>query len=160
MKSTKIISLVATALAVAGGAFLLTGFLVTRGYPVVLSPTNFSITLVAIAAVIALLGIPLWRYRSALKKPNGGPRPKRVDPFYAVRVLLLAKATSISGSIFVGWHFGLVLFQLFSPIVVLDAIGRNLFALIAAILMVISGFITESVCRLPDSGDDTEAAAA
>ncbi|MFM7014638.1 MAG: DUF3180 domain-containing protein [Actinomycetota bacterium] len=160
MRPTKILSLVATALAVAGGSFLLTGFLVTRGYPVALSPFNFSLTLIAIAAVIALLGIPLWRYRTALKRPNVSSRPKRVDPFYAVQVLLLSKATSISGSIFVGWHLGLLLYQLFSPIVVLDALGRNLFAFIAALLMVVSGFVTELVCRLPDSGDESEAATA
>lgn len=148
MKSLSISRLVAVAVILAVSTYFLTGALVTRGFAVSLSPTNLIITLFLISVILLILAIPVWRYRNNLKLET--KRPKRVDPFYAVRILLLSKATAISGSLFVGWHLGVLGYQLLAPIVIWSAVVRNSIGLVASIVMVIAGLYTENLCRLPD----------
>jgi hypothetical protein len=110
------------------------------------------ITLAAISTVLLALSIPIWRYRSALKqKPS--QRPKRVDPFYAVRVLLLAKASSLAGVLFASWHLGLVIFTLSGTVVVQNLVLQNSFGFIASAMLIAAALITEQICRLPQDTD-------
>jgi hypothetical protein len=143
--SILILSFVPAALA----AFFIASLLVERGFPVPLSPLNLTITLAAIAVVLLLLAIPIWRYRSALNQ-TPTTRVKRVDPFYAVRVLLLAKASALAGVIFAGAHLGVVLFQLSGAVVVQSLVLQNAFGFIASILLSVAALITEQICRLPE----------
>lgn len=159
MKSLSLGRLILVSVIVAGATFFLTQALVVRGFAVSLSPTNLIVTLFSISILLLVLSIPIWRYRNLLKQ--GKARPKRVDPFYAVRILLLSKAVAISGSLFAGWHIGIVIYQLTAPVVISGAVARNFVGLVASIVMVIAGIYTESLCRLPeDDADDTEAAKA
>ena len=152
MKSTKLSVLLLISLGTALGGFFLPAMLVGRGFQVPVSPANLLITLTAIAVVLLLLAIPIWRYRSALNK-NSTQRPKRVDPFYAVRVLLLAKASSIAGALFVGWHLGVVIFQLSGVVVVQALIAQSFFGFLASLTLVLAAIITEQICRLPKNSE-------
>jgi hypothetical protein len=152
MKLTKLRFLFLLALISSVAGYFVAAFLVGRGFQVPVSAVNLILTLGAIGVVLLGLAIPIWRYRSALKQPSG-KRPKRVDPFYAVRVLLLAKASAIAGSLFAGWHLGLVGFQLLSPVVVQVLVLQNALGFFASFALVASAFVTEQICRLPN--DDT-----
>ena len=148
MKPTKLRALILFAIPAAIAGFLLASLLVSRGQQVPVSPNNLLITLAAIATVLLGLAIPIWRYRTSLKEPN--KRPKRVDPFYAVRVLLLAKASSIAGSLFAGWHVGVVLYQLSGQVVVEVLVLANTLGVFASFALIIASLVTEQICRLPE----------
>jgi hypothetical protein len=157
MKPTKISFLLLISLPTALVGFFLSTVLVGRGFQVPVSPANLLITLIAIAVVLLMLAIPIWRYRNALKQ-SSAVRPKRVDPFYAVRVLLLAKASSIAGALFVGWHLGVVIFQLSGVVVVQSLVLQNFFGFLASLTLSIAAIVTEQICRLPqDTEPDTDA---
>jgi hypothetical protein len=149
MKPTKLNFLFLLSLTTAVAGYFMASILVGRGFQVPVSPTNLLITLGAIGVVLLALSIPIWRYRSALKD-SAVKRPKRVDPFYAVRVLLLAKASSIAGALFAGWHIGVVVYQLFSPVFITASVLQNGLGIIASFALLVSAFTTEQLCRLPN----------
>lgn len=148
MKPTKAINLIALTMLVAIAGFFLSTTLVARGLPVPTSPNTLLVTLTAISAVLLLLAIPIWRYRDQLKKTSK-TRPKRVDPFYAVRVLLLAKASSIAGAMFIGWHLGVMIYQLTATVIVQDLVVRSILGMLASIALTAAAVATEQICRLP-----------
>jgi hypothetical protein len=149
MKPTKLSFLALLALIFSVLGYFISALLVGRGFSVPVSPLNLLITLGAIGIVLLALSIPIWRYRGALKE-NATTRPKRVDPFYAVRVLLLAKASAIAGALFAGWHIGVVGFQLLSPVVVQVMVLQNALGFFASFALVVSASVTEQICRLPN----------
>jgi cytochrome c oxidase assembly factor CtaG len=148
MKPTKLSLLLLISLPSTLASFFVASFMVGRGLPVPVSPANLWITLAAISAVLLVLAIPIWRYRSALKQKSP-QRPKRVDPFYAVRVLLLAKASSLAGVLFASWHLGVVIFSLSGAVVVQSLVLQNSFGFIASLMLIVAALITEQICRLP-----------
>jgi hypothetical protein len=152
MKPTKLSLLLLISLPTTIAAFFVASFMVGRGLQVPVSPINLLITLAAISAVLLALSIPIWRYRNALKQKST-QRPKRVDPFYAVRVLLLAKASSLAGVLFASWHLGVIFFQLTGPVVVQSLVLQNVFGFIASVMLVVAALITEQICRLPQDQD-------
>jgi hypothetical protein len=152
MKPTKLSLLLLISIPTTLAAFFVASFMVGRGLQVPVSPTNLLITLAAIAAVLLALSIPIWRYRNALKQ-SSAQRPKRVDPFYAVRVLLLAKASSLAGVLFASWHLGVVIFQLSGAVVVQGLVLQNVFGFVASVMLIVAALITEQICRLPQDQD-------
>lgn len=154
MKPTKVLTLVGWAVPAATVGYLLSKIITSNGGQVPVTPINLLLTLVAISIILAGFAVPMLRYRRALteqKKNSSSPRPKRLNPFYAVRLLILAKATAISGALFTGWHIGVIWMQLSSPVTT-DSIWQNVGALIASIFMVIVGLVVERICRIKDDG--------
>lgn len=167
MKTTKISTLLVTAtIAAPLGAFY--GIIqVSHGHPMPVANGGSLLTMPVIAGLLAVVAYPIYRYRKQLAvfaKADSGKRPerpKRVDPFYAVRVLLLAKSTAIAASALGGFQLGLVALQLSTP-VVSSSLWFNLGAALGDILAVVVAMIVERICRTPDSGTDestSEAAA-
>jgi hypothetical protein len=148
MKPTKLSLLLFISIPSTLASFFVASFMVGRGLQVPVSPANLLITLASISAVLLVLSIPIWRYRSALKQKSS-QRPKRVDPFYAVRVLLLAKASSLAGVLFASWHLGVVIFSLSGAVVVQNLVLQNSFGFIASVMLIVAALITEQICRLP-----------
>lgn len=115
-------------------------------------------TLPLIGIVLVLMAIPMFKYRAALRDlkkqsttvaAKSLARPKRLNPFYAVRLVLLAKSIAISGAIFSGWHLGVVWLQLTQPIVPSSTI-QNAFGLLGAVVMTVSALIVERICKITD----------
>jgi hypothetical protein len=158
MKPTKAASVIVTIFAVAIAAFLVVRLMVSNGMAIPTSPTNLLVTLAAIAVILLGLSTPIWRYKASLSQYVKGPRPKRVDPFYAVRVVLLAKASAIAGSGFVGWHLGALIAQLSLPVSFTAALLQNSFGLVASVVLTAAAIISEQICRLPDepNSDQTD----
>ena len=156
MKPVKILTLVGWAVPAATAGYLASKVISANGGPVPVTPINLILTLVAISVILGAFGVPMVRYRRALTeqlKTPTAPRPKRLNPFYAFRLLILAKATAASGALFAGWHLGVIWLQVSSPVTP-DSIWQNLAALIASIAMVIVGLIVERICRIKDDGAD------
>ena len=156
MKPTKISVVLVIVFGVTVVSFLAVRLLVANGMAVPASPTNLLVTLAAIAVILLALTIPIWRYKASLTQYTKGPRPKRVDPFYAVRVVLLAKASAITGSGFVGWHLGAMIAQLSLPVSFTAALLQNSFGLVASLVLTVAAIVSEQICRLPDEPKDNQ----
>ena len=154
MKATKILNLIAWTVLATTAGYLLPQIVVNQGGSIPISPLNIIITLPLIGIILLLMAIPIFKYRKALltkAKDLNAVRPLPLNPFYAVRILLLAKSISISGSIFSGWHIGVVWLQLSSPIIP-SSIVQNAMALLGSIVMTICAVLVERVCRVIDDG--------
>ena len=133
---------------------------VTNGYHVPVSGITMSLSLLLVAIVLVVLVFPIWKYKRNLKESLSAKDSKvtkiiPVDPFYAVRVLLLTKSTALTAALFIGWHAGVLLKQFTSPVIVQDGIFPNLAALIASVVLLVLGFIIQEICKLPN--DDSKA---
>ena len=154
MKPTKVINLLAFAIPATTAGYLLPQIVVNNGGALPISPLNIIITLPLIGIILILMAIPMFRYRRSLlakAKDSALPRPMPINPFYAVRLVLLAKAIAISGAIFSGWHLGVVWLQFTSPIIPTSTL-QNAFALIGAIVMTVCAIVVERICRITDDG--------
>ena len=156
MKPTKASVVLVIVFGVTVVSFVAVRLLVANGMAVPASPTNLIVTLAAIALILLGLTIPIWRYKASLTQYTKGPRPKRVDPFYAVRVVLLAKASAITGSGFVGWHLGAMIAQLSLPVSFTAALLQNSFGLVASVVLTVAAIVSEQICRLPDEPKDNQ----
>jgi hypothetical protein len=155
MKPTKTSSVIAVIFGLSVVSFLTVRLMVSNGMAIPTSPTNLLLALAFIAVVLLVLSIPIWRYKAALTQYKTGTRPKRVDPFYAVRVVLLAKASALTGAGFVGWHIGALVAQLSLPVSFTAALLQNSFGLVASLVLMAAAIISEQICRLPeDPGND------
>jgi hypothetical protein len=166
VKPTKIWTLVGWAVSATTAGYLIPKLIVAGGGPIPVSPWNIIATLPAIGILLLLMAIPLIRYRralAALKKDTALPRPKRINPFYAVRLVVLSKAIAISGAIFFGWHLGVVWLQITSPIIPTST-GQNALGLVGAALMLVLAVVVERLCRvvddLPPTSGNSEMSAA
>ncbi len=79
----------------------------------------------------------------------------RVDPFYATRVVVLAKASAISGALLAGGAAGFVVFLLTRSLPPVGSIGSAIVTFVGASVLMVCGLIAEQMCRLPpDEGDE------
>lgn len=138
-------------LAVAGtvGAFLLQLVLGALGAQKFVPEVSLSITLALIAVVIVALAVPV-------RQATRAERPRRVDPFYATRVLLLAKASAVAGALLAGVAAGLVIELLVRPVWVTGSLWRMLGMLAAAIVLLVAGLVAETLCMLPPDDDESD----
>lgn len=159
MKPTRISNLITAAVLVGVVGFFIIQQLVGNGLPAPTIGLNLVLLQPSLAIILVLSAIPMMRYRSGLKKfeTEQGKRPARVDSTYALRTLALAKAVSLTGSIFVGWHLAILVHQLISPegtkflLTILGGFG--------ALVMVFAGLFVENLFRIPPE-TDTDADAA
>ena len=82
---------------------------------------------------------------------NSVKRPNPLNPFYAVRVLLLAKSVAVASAVIAGWHAGLIALQLSTPVVT-GTVWNNVLAFIGAIFAMALALAVERICRLPNAG--------
>ena len=160
MKPTRVRVLLINAVATVAIAYLVVRLLVGAGLPVPVSGINLILTLPVIGIVDLLLVLPIMRYKKALADYLMGvskQRPRRPEPFYAVRVLMIAKASSLAGAWFAGWHLGVIIVQLTSHDFN-DSVWRETFGAVGSVLLVVAAIIAERACRLPDDGDDKSGA--
>lgn len=156
MKPTKVLSLIVATVVAAAITFVVVRALVANGGSIPVAPNNLLISIPSIAVIELLAAIPIFRYRRELTKfATGGKRPKRIDPFYAVKILALAKATAISGSLFAGFSISLVILQATLPVLP-ESIWLNVVAVVVSILLTVAALIIERACKLPEDGDSAE----
>jgi hypothetical protein len=156
MKPTKILSLLISTVVAGVVTFVLAKALVANGGSVPVAPNNLLISIPSIAVIEILAAIPVFRYRRELTKfATSGKRPKRIDPFYAVRILALAKATAISGSLFFGFALSLVILQATLPVIP-ESIWLNALAAVESLLLIVVAIVIERACKLPDNGEASE----
>ncbi|WP_158865988.1 DUF3180 domain-containing protein [Leifsonia sp. AG29] len=133
---------------------LVVGFLAeltasSLGAAVFIPPLTLPITLLAVSIILVAFAVPI---RRAVR----GRSTKRIDPFQAMRIVVLAKACSLSGALLTGAGAGLLAYLLTRDVIP----GGNAILLTAlstagAIVLLIAGLVAELFCTLPpDDGDD------
>lgn len=114
-------------------------------------PLTALAAMLVIAIAVLVVGLPVRRW-------NRGDRSRRLDPLRAARTVVLAKAASHSGALLAGWYLGHGL-TLVPDLSVEPRRARMVFAvlaIVAAVVMVVAGRVTERWCRLPDGDDDPD----
>lgn len=136
--------------AIIGGvvAWALDGVLSALGQPVIVPPWSWGVGLGLLGTLILAIA---WPIRQRL---HVTPRRDLVDPFYATRVVLLAKSTSVAGSVFVGAAIGVGIFFLTRPVVTEDTLWASAGALLGAILLMVGGITAERWCTLPPGSSE------
>ncbi len=122
--------------------------LVSAGRPIVNPPITLGVALGLIGIVIVVLALPVNR---VVRQVKGA----KVDPFYATRVVLLAKASSMAGAIATGFALAVLGFLLTRS--VLPAVGSVTMAVVTvvgAVLLLAGGLIAEKMCTLPPPEND------
>ena len=138
----------------AGGvvAYLIELIFQSRGSFIFIPPVSLSFTLFLISVATILMAIPIRR------RHNGKTR-EPINPFYAARVVALAKASALSGAVFLGMGIGILLYLLGRPIAPTgNMLGAVIAEIVASILLITSGLIAEWWCALPpeDKEENTE----
>jgi hypothetical protein len=141
-----------TPLIALGLAGLVIGFLVELAAtawssPLIVPPVTLPLALVLIAAVLVGLA---WPIRQATR----GRSTRRVDPFRAMRVALLAKASSLSSSLLLGIGLGIVAFILTRSVVpAVTSLWLAIGMALGAVILLAGGLLAEHFCTLPPDDD-------
>jgi len=139
------------ALAVFGGAagFGLQTVLAAMSMAKVRPEYTLALSLAVVAALVIALAVPV---RRAVRGRLG----QRIDPFYATRVVLLAKACSIAGALLGGAGVGLLADLLLRGAPSGDSLARILVCLGGAVALLVGGLVAEYLCRVPPRDDDDD----
>lgn len=150
MKRTSALTLVVFAVVGLAVGVLVQVALAQSGQPGVRPPLTLAIGL----ALIGLVDIALaWPVRKVAK----GTAKARVDPFYATRVVVLAKSSSISGALLAGAAAGFAVYLLSRTVPPVGSIGSFILMIVGAIVLMVCGLVAERMCTLPpDKGEETE----
>ncbi|MFP7761313.1 DUF3180 domain-containing protein [Marisediminicola sp. LYQ85] len=150
MKRTSAVTVVVLVFAgaVLGGLAQLA--LATSGRPIFAPPFTLPVALAAIGVIVVVMAVPIRRM-------TRGGTTAPVDPFYAARVVTLAKASALSGSVGVGAGIGFVLYLLsraVSP--ALTTVAPAVATLVGAAVLLAGALIAEAMCRVPPRDDDRD----
>jgi hypothetical protein len=142
--------LIAAVLGVVAG-FLLDQLLTAAGRPTFTPAVTLPILLVLLGAVVVVLAVPIRR--ATRGNGNGGV----VNPFRAVRVAMLAKASSIVGAALGGLGIGLLIFVTTRPVVPsLGSLATVIATAVCGALLVVAGLVAEHLCTIRKDDDDEQ----
>ena len=150
MRRTSIPLLLALALAGAGVMWLAQIALVSAGQPTLVPPGTLVLVLFGIAAVLLALG---WPIRQFVRRKHD----RAIDPFRAMRILLFAKASSLTGALLTGGALGTLLYLVSRPVPAGGAsAGLTVGTLLGGAAMVVAGLVVEQWCRLPPQDPESD----
>ncbi|KQX08536.1 MULTISPECIES: DUF3180 family protein [unclassified Leifsonia] len=141
-----------TALALVG---LVVGYLLelgtaATGRAVFVPPLSLPLALLAIAAVVIAFAVPIRRAVTGKSK-------ERINPFRAMRVAALAKASSLSGALLLGGSLGVLVYLLTrTAIPGLGSIWMAVASVVAAAVLLAAGLVAEYFCTIPPSSDEPD----
>jgi len=128
-------------------AYLFDVVLAMRGFAVFVPPVSLAVALGLIAVLLVALAWPVRRAAAG---------ERRIDPFYATRVVVLAKASSLAGALLAGAAAGILTFLLSRAVVPLGSTLTAGATLITAVVLVAAALVAEHWCALPpDEPTDT-----
>ena len=150
MTRTQPLHLVLLTLLGGGVTWFLETALAASGQPVLIPPFTLAVAIVLIGAVVVVMALPVRRVS------RGAPNA-RIDPFYATRVVMLAKASSLSGALLAGGGLGIAGYLLSRS--VLPGVGSITMAFATAVgatLLLVAGLVAEHMCTIPPDDDDKQ----
>ncbi|MGV9195334.1 DUF3180 domain-containing protein [Microbacterium sp. MC2] len=150
MKRTSPGILVAAAVVGAAVGFLVDQLLTATGRPTFTPSPLLAILLAMLAVVLVVLALPI---RRATHTPGAPP----VDPFRALRIAMLAKASSLVGALVAGFAGGLLVFLLTRPVLPsLGSWGAVFATAVGGLVLVAGALIAEHLCTTRKDDDDQQ----
>ena len=141
--------LLAAALGIAAG-FLVDQLLTSAGRPTFTPAVTLPILLVLLGAVVVALAVPI-------RRATHGGSTSAVNPFRAVRIAMLAKASSIVGAVIGGLGGGLWIFLATRPVTPsLGSLGTVIATAVCGALLVVAGLVAEHLCTIRKDDDDEQ----
>ena len=148
MKRTKAGTIVVS---IAIGVFL--GFAVDQVLTATGRPTFTPSFLLPI--LLVLLGIALVLFALPIRRATAGAQTAPVDPFRAVRIAMLAKASTLVGAGVAGVAAGLLAFLITRPVAPsLGSTGPVIAAIVGGLVLVAAGLVAEHLCTIRKDDDD------
>ncbi|MER7797335.1 DUF3180 domain-containing protein [Microbacterium sp. NPDC096154] len=149
MNRTSPLALLVAAVLGGGAGFLIDHVLTLSGRPTFAPAVGLPILLVLLGAVCL---VTAWPVRRSTRRA-GAPR---VDPFRAVRIAILAKASSLVGAAVGGAAAGLLLYVSTRPVSpALGSMATTIATIAAGAALVVAALVAEQFCSLPP-GSGTE----
>ncbi|PPG50105.1 DUF3180 domain-containing protein [Rathayibacter sp. AY1E9] len=150
MRRTRISTLLGLGLAGAVAGFLLDLAIAAAGRPVLIPPLTVPLTLIVVAALVLGFAVPIHRAtKGTLHRP--------IDPFRAMRVVVLAKASSHVGALLLGASGGILVYLLSRAIPSLGSVWQDVATIVGALVLLVAGLVAEHLCTIPPSDDDDTA---
>ena len=149
MTRTRPTMLLLLALLGGGAGWFLETLLVSAGSPAFIPPYTLAVVLAAIGVIVVFVARPVYR---AVRRTA----TTRVDPFYATRAVVLAKASSLTGALFGGVAAGVLVFLLTRSVVPAGgAVAMTIVTIAGSVILLAGGLIAEKMCTLPPDDDDS-----
>jgi len=123
--------------------------LVRVGQPIVGLPVSLGVTLVLIGFVIPGLAWPVRQVTRGSASPDVTRTAAGVNPFYAMRVVLLAKAGSLTGAVLMGAGVGVGVFVLTRAVIIWPTVVSSAIATLGGVVLVVGSLLAEHWCQIP-----------
>lgn len=104
--------------------------------------------------LLILLGAADVLFALPIRRAITGADSRPVDPFRAVRVAMLAKASSIVAAVVAGVALGLLVFLLTRPVAAVGSIVAVIATLGAALVLLAAALVAEHLCTIRKDDDD------
>jgi hypothetical protein len=148
VKRTRPLFLVLLAVLGAGAGVLLQVILASTGAAAASAPFTLALSLAVIGVLVVVFAVPVRRAVRDREK-------HKVDPFYASRVVVLAKASSIAGSLLLGATSAIVGYLLTRAVIAaVGSIFTSSAAVVGSIILLVCGLVAENMCILPPDDED------
>lgn len=148
MKHTRPSTLVGLVVVGVAVGFVLDSVLVAMRQPAIVPPVPFGLVLLAIGGVVVSLAVPVRRVAK-------GSSTVPIDAYYATRVLLLAKASSLSGALLGGFGGGVLIFMLTRGVgVAVGSLVPTIVAVVGGAGLLVAGIVAERMCTVPPADDE------
>jgi hypothetical protein len=149
VKRTKVTTLLIVAVLGAAVGAIVELALAATGRPIIPLPVTLGIALAVIGAIVITMAVPILRMVRSTTAP-------RVDPFYATRVVMLAKACALTGALGVGVGVGVLAYLLTRSIIGVGSVAQAITTIVGAGVLLAGGLIAEHMCRTPPNDDDND----
>ncbi|MFT4305639.1 MAG: DUF3180 domain-containing protein [Microbacterium sp.] len=147
MKTTNPGVLAIVAVLGAGVGFLVDQLLTSAGAETFTPGISMALVLAVVGVVVLAFAIPI---RRVLRGAQG-----HIDPFRAVRVVVLAKASSLVAAAVGGAVIGMLLFLLTRPVVPpVESMGTLVATVVASVWLLVAALIAEHLCTIRKDDDD------
>ena len=151
MTTTRVATLVGLFVLGVTVLFVTEGTLVRLGEPQFIPPITLGVALAFIGVILPVLA---WPIRKVTRHKPERDTPQPVNPFYATRVVLLAKAGALTGALLSGSGLGIVVFLATRMVVTAGPLFLALSTAVGGLLLMVGGLIAEKWCQIPSSSSD------
>jgi len=149
--TTRVTTLVGLFVLGAAVLFVAEGTLVRLGEPQFIPPITLGVALVFIGVILPVLA---WPIRKVTRHKPKRDTPQPLNPFYATRVVLLAKAGALTGALLSGSGLGIVVFLATRMVITAGPLFLALSTAVGGLLLMVGGLIAEKCCQIPPSSGD------
>lgn len=148
MRRTHPSALVGLAIVGIAAGFLFETAFVANGRPILVPPVAMPATLAGIGIIVVVLA---WPIRRAVR----GSVKTRIDPFRAMRIAVLAKASALVGALLAGAGAGILAYLLTRSVLPGGpSIGLAIALVAGGVVLMVGGLVAEYFCTLPPPSDD------